>query len=66
MAQIFIARYTFECPVCKNMNSAAIELLAENEADARQRFRKTLLKCAECPAHISGDNALYLHVSGKT
>ncbi len=66
MARIFTARYTFECPVCKHMNSAVIELRAENEADARQRFSRTLLKCAECPAHISGNNALYLHLSEKT
>jgi len=66
MPRVFTARYTYECPLCKNLNSATIELRAENEAEARQRFSKTLLKCKECPAHVSGENALYLHLSEKS
>lgn len=66
MARLFTARYTFECPVCKNVNSATIELRAVDEADAREHFSKTLLQCKECPAHVSGTDALYLHLSEKT
>lgn len=66
MPRIFTARYTFECPLCKRLNSATIDLQAEDEADARQRFSKTLLKCEGCPAHVSGENALYLHLNEKT
>lgn len=61
----YIARYTFECPLCKRLNAGEVTVATENEAEARKRFDKTLLKCENCPAHVGGNSALFVHISQR-
>jgi hypothetical protein len=63
--KLYLARYTFDCPLCKRLNTGEVTIHAENEPQARERFGRTLLKCENCPAHISGNTAMFTHISQK-
>jgi phage FluMu protein Com len=54
----FAVRFTFACPLCKQLNDQKITIKAINPEAAQQDATGRLIRCAFCPAKVGADAAM--------
>jgi phage FluMu protein Com len=54
----FAVRFTFACPLCKQLNDQNLTIKAISREAAQQDAARRLVRCAFCPAKVGADAAM--------
>ena len=54
----FVVRFTFACPLCKQLNDQKLTIKAISGRAAQQDATGRLIRCAFCPAKVGADVAM--------
>jgi hypothetical protein len=54
----FVVRFTFACPLCKQLNDQNLTMKATSREAAQEHAAGMLIRCASCPARVGADAAM--------